>query len=433
MFLLSALPALAGLRAELDTEARDGADVSVVCAAADEAFGKLDEAMRQLPDTPVPAGLTSFLQGFTTLPLPGRPLAISFWQQSRTLQISFDTALTAEALSYRLAAIDPDAGGVPFQDQAGWGVREEDGEELRVLVSDGRARVVHGAAATRQTRTLPPALLATLPDSGGCAIAAHKLDDDMGMLDMVVHLPLQKAAPVAFGFTAPALRDSDAILLSGAVPPDVRTPEAPAALLALGIGLDSIDFSTFLEGKELRQARQLQRFFPVTGGTTVAVLSLSPPRLAAVMPLARPLPPKVISQRLQRLAKKAELPFERRDATNLTLRMDDLELLTSAAKGRLYLSTDPGTLNAVQQGTGTPWMEGTLGALAAEWPLLIATNELPTLPGLEGRTLDRPLFIALDLDDGVVRGLLDVPLTLEELGGLAQAMREVIPASSAGD
>lgn len=426
MLLFAAALAHAGLRADLDREAQGAPQLALACSSAHAALARFRDTAAELGGGPgpVPPGLDDFLGGIEGVLAPDARLTIAWWESSSALRLGFETPLGPGELAEAFARLDPDAGGQAFQGPDGWGIREADGDVISVAVDNGWARVTHGPAPVVPPRTLPAPLLAALPDGDGCAILVHVDDDDLGGVDFGLHIALADGQPATFAVALPMLKDSDAILLEGAVPPRAATTEVPEAVLVLGVGLDSVDFSTFLQGKELRQARRLQSHFPITGGTTLAVLATEPsPRVAAVLPIARNMPARRIARRTRALARKLDLEVERTDATSLVLRSGVFEVLAAAAPGRLYLATDPGTLNALQKGDGEPWVSGTVAGLAAEWPLVVATSVLPAAGGVPGRVLPRPLFLALDLDDGVVRGLLDVPLSLGELARIAAAVR----------
>jgi hypothetical protein len=63
-----------------------------------------------------------------------------------------------------------------------------------------------------------------------------------------------------------------------------------------------------------------------------------------------------------------------------------------------------------------------LATLAAHYPLVLAAGTLPGGTGHADRRLPRPAVLALDLDGNLVRGILDVPLSLDELGELFDAV-----------
>lgn len=457
----------AGLHADLDRELADAPELAVVCTSASEALIRVQQAAmifggggsggsgerggagELVVATPGDA-LLPFLDGMRAIlqerGAPDARLAIGWWQASETLQLGFDTTLTAQALAARFVALDPAAGGVVFEGPTGWGIREADGEEMTVAVQDGWARVVHGptpAASTpeRAPRALAPGLLTSIPETPGCVVAAHVEDDGLGEVDIVAHLSFTEGKPATFAVSMPGLQSSTAILFEGAVPPVVTTPERPQAVVVVGVGLDSVDFSAFLTGQELRYARRLQNLFPVTGGTTVALLALEPvPRIAAVIPFSGHMPARKVARRARRLAKLADLEVRRIDATTLTFGVGELEILASASANRLDLSTDAGTLNAMAAGRsgsdaygstgerggdarlGEPWVTGPVAELAAEWPLVVTSSILPGGDGLPTRVLPRPLYLALDLEDALLKGVIDVPLPLAEMAALAEQL-----------
>lgn len=468
MFVLAAVvahtgAAHAGLRADLDRELSGAPELAVVCSSASEALTRVQQAAALIGDAMgedadsglgeaggAGAGaarddLMPFLEGMHATFTPDARLAVSWWNTTETLELGFDTALSAPELARRFAELDPKAGGRVFEGPRGWGIREADGDEMGVTVTDGWARVTHGPPPERAARGLRPAMMTSIPEAPGCVVAMHVADDELGAVDIAAHMSFTEGQPATFVISLPGLQSSEAILLEGAVPPVVITPEAPQAVVVIGFGLDSVDFSTFLEGKELRQARRLQNLFPVTGGTTVALLQMEPmPRVAAVIPFAGRMPARKVARRALRLAKMAELDVVRIDATHLTISAGALDILATARDGRLDLSTDPGALNSMQVAstttdgalTGEPWVSGAVAELAATWPLVFTTRILPAGDGLPARVLPRPLYVALDFEDALLKGLIDVPLPPGEIAALAkqlEAARKAAGAASGED
>ncbi|MDO9280672.1 MAG: hypothetical protein Q7U06_02120 [Pseudomonadota bacterium] len=467
MFVLAAAvaftgPAHAGLRADLDRQLAGAPELTVVCSSASEALARVQQAstligglmgggdaeapgetgggVAALAEGVSPADVMPFLDGIQAAFTPDARLAVSWWKDTETLELGFDTTLDAQALARRFAMLDPKAAGTVFEGPLGWGIREADGDEMGVTVKDGWARVTHGPTAERQARNLRPAMLAAIPEAPGCVVAMHVADDKLGAVDLAAHLSFTEGQPATFVASLPGLQASDAILLEGAVPPVVTTPEPPLAVMVVGIGLDSVDFSSFLKGKELRDARRVQNLFPVTGGTTVALLQMEPmPRIAAVIPFAGRMPARKVARRTRRLATLAELDVTRIDATHLTISAGNLDILATARDNRLDLSTDPGALNAMHLASsspggaavGEPWVSGAVAELAASWPLVFTTRILPAGGGVPARVLPRPLYVALDLEDALLKGVIDVPLPLAEIAALAKGLDAARKAAGA--
>ncbi|MDP2306281.1 MAG: hypothetical protein Q8P18_09670 [Pseudomonadota bacterium] len=453
MFFLAAVaaysaPAHAGLRADLDREVGGAPDLAVVCSSASEALTRVEQAVAQIAGAdlppgvrpadgspPVPGELEAFFAGVRGLfPASGGAtearLTLSWWQDTRTVSFGFDTVLTPHELAQRFLTLNPAAGGALFEGPDSWGIREADGDEMRVQVANGWAHVTHGPIAAHAARSLPPAMLEAVPETPGCLVAMHIEDGKVGALDVVTHLSFTEGQPATFVATVPGLSASEGIPLGGAVPPVARTRELPQAVMVIGVGLDGVDFSSFLNGKDLRQARRFQRLFPVTGGTTVALLQMEPsPRVAAVIPFAGHMPARKVARRTLRLAKHADLAVERLDATHLTVSAGPFVILATASDNRLDLSTDRAALPAGAQ-VGEPWVSGGVAELAATWPILLTTRILPTGAG-PARVLPRPMYVALDLEDGLVKGVIDVPLPLGEIAALAKQLGEARKTSEA--
>ncbi|MES2644675.1 MAG: hypothetical protein V4850_34625 [Myxococcota bacterium] len=442
----------AGLRADLDRELAGAPELAVVCSSASEALTRVQQAAGLLGGAladaggagaeggPTPDDLLPFLEGMRATLAPDARLAISWWQDTETLELGFDTTLAAPELARRFTELDPATKGVVFEGPRGWGIREADGDEMGVRVTDGWARVTHGPTVERPARSLRPAMLAAIPETPGCVVTMHVDEAEIGAIDIAAHLSFAEGQPATFVATVPGLETSGAILLEGAVPPVVTTPEPPQATVVIGFGLDSIDFSSFLKGKELRQARRLQNLFPVTGGTTVALLAMEPmPRVAAVIPFAGRMPARKVARRTRRIAKLADMAVVRVDATHLTITAGSIDILAAASDNRLDLSTDPATLNAmIGNGPGAalaagrePWVSGAVAELAAAWPLVITTRILPGEDGAPARVLPRPLYVALDFEDALLKGLIDVPLPLGEIAALAKGLDAARKAAGA--
>lgn len=409
--LLLLASAHAGLRADLDREARAAPDLAVVCTSANEAITRLGTLADSLPLGDDRADFDQFIQRFPEVTTPDGRLTVTFWQANRSLRIGFDTAMDVKTLAEWVHTID-NADNELVNGPDGWMIHL-DGGDLTIDVKDGWASLAM-RTPEGQPRELDATLLTTVPETPGCAFLGHIDDEKLGPVDMVVHLPFEQV-PAAFGLATPTLHASQALLLEGADPPVVRTPRAPDALLSLGVGLDSVDFSAFLTGKELRDARKVQNFFPVTGGTTVAFFDGQTPRFGVVVPFSVMLSAPALARRTARVAKELELKAERVDATHLVLHVDDMEILAATGKGVLYLATDAALLNGMQAGQGEPWVAGENAALAREWPVVLTSRILPRGGGEPGVPLERPMLLAIDLREGVVTGLVDLPLSLPQL------------------
>ena len=59
--------------------------------------------------------------------------------------------------------------------------------------------------------------------------------------------------------------------------------------------------------------------------------------------------------------------------------------------------------------------------LAEQWPLVVATADLPAELGMP--PLPRPAFLTVGVGDGVAYGLLDVPVSMDALMRLGEAAR----------
>jgi len=425
--LLLPAAARAGLHADLERELFGAPDVAVACTSAGELLRRVETAATDLgDDTPLDA-VGPALAGIRSALAPEARVSMAFWSDTKALRLGFDTPLPAAELATRFAK-----DGSVFEGPRGWGIRAADGDETRITVVDGWATFSTGPDPVPATRNLPASMLASLPETPGCLISGLAPLDDAGVLDFSVHLPFTPGEPASFAATVPGLQSSEAILLEGAVPPTVRSPDRPLAVALLGFGLDNIDFSAFLEGAELREARRFQNAFPVTGGTTLAVLGMEPaPRVAAVIPFSGHMPAKKLIRRVLRFAKAGDIPVERTDATHLTFSAGILQIFVAASPNRLDVSTDAASLNAMQSGAGEPWIAGSVAELAAQWPLVFSAGAIPDGPNQPLHVLPRPLYLALDVEGGLLTGVLDVPLSLDEMAAMGNKLNAIVEARKA--
>jgi hypothetical protein len=416
MWLLVGGLALAGLRADLGTATQGSPDAAMVCSSARTAWGILGTVLRPAAEGAMAEELEHVFRpgGADGLFEEGARLTVSWWRAGGEVQIGFDTKRTDEEVARAFAALDSSDVAEVLQGPDGWTVRS--GDQLReVRVKDGWARIFQGSPPADAVRVLPTSLVEALPENPGCAAVLHMADAEVGDLDVGVHLPFTAGEPTTFALAGKPVDAFGGLLLRTGDPPDIRTALTPQALAVLGVGMDSIDFSAFLKGKELRRARRVQNLLPVTAGTTVAVLALEPaPILAAALPFPERMSARAITRRVKRLLKHGDFPVERVDATHLAMAAGPMEVHFAAQRGGLLVSTEPSALASMEAHEGEAWIDARVNALAQEYPFVVSTRVLPRGPGLL-EILDEPATIGLDVKPGLLTGVVFLPFTFQEI------------------
>jgi membrane-associated protease RseP (regulator of RpoE activity) len=181
--------------------------------------------------------------------------------------VSFATHQSTEEVAKALAAA---SGGVAFAAERGWVVRNDEGKELTVRVDAGVATASLGGDAI-SAPVVSRAVVEAVPETPGCVAVMHLETPETGAMDLAIHLPFAAHTPTSFAIASPKLTDVSGVAPHPQLPAPVLTQVSPAAVLVVGVGLDGVNFSRFLHGKDLRKARHLQRWFPVTSGTTLAL------------------------------------------------------------------------------------------------------------------------------------------------------------------
>lgn len=428
MWLLVAGAALAGLRADLERAGSGTPDVSVACTSAATAGLQIQRVLAALGagGSAVP-DLAGFFERGENAEIIGEStrVVLSYWKAAEAVRIGFDSLLPVERAAHGFAAMAGEGRPEALQGPAGWILRDGGGIDARVSVEDGWAYVTKGTPPADAARLLPRALQAVLPETPGCSVMVLRGGEGaLAKVDVVVHLPFASEEGATFAVALPEGVALDGIVFSPGVPVEVRTQRVPEGVAVLGIGLDGVDFSGFLEGGELRRVRKVQRWFPVTSGTTVALWDGQPlPTIGAMIPLGRELGARKVARRAARLLKRNKVVVTRSDATHFSAEMGVLRLYFAGLDGRLLVATDAGTLVAMQSATGPAWVTPALAGLTARYPLVLSSSILPGSGGTPTRRLPAAVSLALALEPGMVRGTLTLPISIEELAEIRAEMK----------
>ncbi|MFZ5481341.1 MAG: hypothetical protein ACOZNI_31565 [Myxococcota bacterium] len=417
MWLLVGGLALAGLRADIGAATRGSPDAAVACTSARTAWSLLGQVLEPAAEQgPMSAQIERVFRPGAADALfdEDARLAVAWWRDGGRVQIGFDTRHTAEEVARAFAGLDQLDAAEVLEGPEGWVVRS--GDELRqVRVADGWARIFDEQPPTDAVRVLPKGLVDAMPEDPGCVAMLHLPNEEMGEMDVGVHLPFTRGSPTTFALAGPPVDAFGGMLLRAGSPPDVRTPQRPEALAVLGVGIDSIDFSAFLTGKELRRARRVQNLFPVTAGTTVALLATEPaPVLAAVLPLPERLAPRAIARRARKLLARHDVAVERLDGTHFRVEAGPAPLHFAARRGGLLVASDADALAAMEAGDGEAWVDGRVAELAERYPFVVSTHVLPGGEGMPFEHLDQPATLGLDLKPGILTGVVFLPFSFEE-------------------
>lgn len=416
MSLLLVSLALAGPRTDLGAALVGRPDVAVVCTDLRSALPLERVADALAADRGAdPDRTRDELSGWLgRVFADGSGLDFRLWRESRAFEMRFHTDLDEESLA-RAFAEGLDGRTAPVVPQArGWQVQLGDGRDLHVEVTDRRARAVVGTPRSAPGLGDPRLDLGGLPDSDGCAAWTRLLDDEGDTTELAAHFVPGGDVNLHFALTGSWAKAVEGVAFDPQPPPEVRTPTDPEAVLVLGIGLDSINFSRFLAGKELRGARWLQAKLPVTAGTTVAVVPQEDgPGFGAAVPLARPIPARTVDRRLRAAMRRLDLPVLRVDDRRFVATADDSVFWVAAADGRFLVASDPALLETMQGDDGGVWVDERARDLAGRYALVLLASALPG--GLSGLRLDTPASLAVTIDGKVLHGELAAPIPFAAL------------------
>lgn len=422
MWLLAPALAMAGLRADVRDATRRAPDLALVCSSAKDAWTRMARLSAAMDEEPEAGRMEALLAGKAAAELFDEEsrLTMSFWREAGAAEVAFDSTRTARQVADAIAGLDLAGTTTVRPDADGWIVRDGAGSESRVTVEAGRALIRDGTPPRDPDHIVPVQLLEAMPERPGCVAVLHLPEGELGTLDLAVHVSFVHAEPATFALAGRSIDVLEGVLLDPGRPAEVRTPTAPEGVVVLGVGLDGIDFSKFLEGRALRKARRAQSALPVCAGTTVGVFAGGAmPVVALSMPLPERMSARRVARRARKVARGLGLEVERTDATHFLSRDGQVEVMASAQRGRLLLATDAGVLRGMEAAEGEAWVRPEVADLAARYPLVVSSLLVPSPGDGPPVRLDTPLTFAVGLQPGLLSGQVVIPLTIEELGELA--------------
>jgi hypothetical protein len=154
------------------------------------------------------------------------------------------------------------------------------------------------------------------------------------------------------------------------------------------------------------------------------------PVLAAALPIPG-LSAAKVARRAFRLMKGRGFDVRRTTATRFVWEdVPVMPLWFGARDGALFVANDEATLDAMERGGGPAWVRPEIAALSARYPLVLSSAVVP-IRGSPPRRLDPPLSLAVTLETGIVRGVVTVPLTIEEIARLVREVEDARRAAKA--
>lgn len=418
--LLVALAA-AGPRAELSAALGEGAEAALACSEA-LAIPPWDEAARWIsgqgafgddPDDER-ARIRDWLEGVMSA---GSGLAFRAWEDGDAYEFRFRTELGAEDLARAFARVYTGERTPVVPAARGWEAQLSDGRDLHVEVTEGMARARLGRRDPEPAAREPSAVLASLPDTHGCAAWARWRDADDDITEVAAHFVPGDDLDVHFAVSGSWAKRVEGVAFLPGDLPKVGTADRPEAVLVIGLGLDSVNFSRFVEGRQLRHARWLQSHIPVTGGTTVAVIpGEAGPRFGAALPLADAPPDRVVARRLQRVVERLDMGVLETPGRELILVRDGSAYHLTVSEGRILLASDPALLDEMRKADGVAWVDPAVAVLTRDYPFVLTTSIVPAPGGVSPVVhLQRPASLAVTVEGRVLRGALAAPVSLPEL------------------
>lgn len=343
------------------------------------------------------------------------------------VELLLHTTLPASAVADRLARVSGAAvapSGAGFRVRRAGATDAEEGLYVEALGADVRI----GSAPASGTAPGPTvtSVLEPLPDLGpGCAVVGLVEDLPTGPAQFALYLPLDGAESGRFVVRSTAVAPPTAVLPGDAprtVAPEVHTERVPAAWMSLGFGLVDLNLAAVLEGRELAQARRLQRYLPVAAGTTVGAFFEPTPAFGAVVPIDAPWPAQRVLRHARRVLRTLDAPTTRLERDVVQLELGTQPLVLSARPGALLVASDVATLLELRDGQGAPWMDAPTRERTADYLLALQLSELPGVFGLP--PLTRPLWAALRVDGDRVVGDAVLPLGPDGWKAVLKVLKE---------
>lgn len=433
--------AWAGAPKELQGMAEAGADFGLACTSAAEGsalLGRVKAVMDQRRPHPIsalPDTLRTFLGGGLTRGESGGdgPMRAAMWMEAKAFEVSVGTDVGEEELARRLAA---EVDGAPVPDGAHWVVRRALGRDMYVRVQDGWGTISNVPVPPAAARSAAADLAHFLPDAPGCAILGRFPLPDDSPATMAAFFPYHPGEVLGFVVASPRLEALDGVLPRPVAPREVRTAQAPEVVVVVGVGLDGVNFSRFLQGKDLANMRRVQRWLPISAGGVVAGFGGAEKlELAAVLPFAHPVSPERTARRLKTLLATRPSVIEH-EGVHVSLLDPGLTLRFAVQKDALLVAGTAERLAELEAGgSGGAWVGPEVAALAGRYPVVLSASALRGADG--ARTLPVPAYLGVTLEPGVVRGELSVPMPFVELDAVIRAMeaqmKEDMDAAFKGD
>ena len=402
---------------------RGSPDVVIHCTDATQMVSAV-AAVGQQMGKPLPVKLEGVLR-------PGSPFSFAMWMETKRGRMRMETELPMELViggMLKKAEIVSQEGdtlhtrgdtGMQTWRRIGDGIEMMDDElDLSAPGWDPAPLMASGGAFLQQpgcTVLVDGSKIPKKPIPG-----AH----------ILLHIPFDTAQGVFFAMTSPEIASLKSSPAPSLTAPDLRTLTPQDALMVLGVGINDIDMSDVLEGKERRNWDRLRRRLPVDG--LIVGLSRSNGRLAvsAAIPMERPIGAAGLMCRLRSVLNRADMEYEKMSATELRIDSPGGMLLVTAQTGRLLISTDAAQISAMESGRGEPWLTGRAAELAAQYPFLLTSN---VLPGKDKQVtaIPSPITLAIGLTDGVVHGFLVIPVGLPALLESVKEGRRSLPIPGA--
>ncbi len=408
MLLLAATLASAGVRDDLESALRKGPEAAVACSSVSAARARIDQLVEAASATKtggIPADARAILDAGAAALGEGTRVAVALWPDA-------DAAVVI--LGWRPGA-QPDFDLV----RAGLGTLGT----AELVVGDDRAEVRIGTVPELPPRALPAELAAEVPDLPGCLIWGARKAGGLPT-DAVIHVPERVGDPGRFVIGLPAA-PAGVVLAEPRAPVEVRSAATPIGVVTLGVGVDNVDASSFLEGKALRAFRKVQRALPIRSGSTLALFAVEPSPVAAmVLPMSKPIKAKVVSRRARAVVGAVKkLRIEREDAQRFSVVADKVRVYVSARDGALILASDSALARSLEVDHGEPWLDAATAELASQYTLVVNVSAFPTTPGTRPTVFEKPFRLALRYAPGVLAGQVEIPLSIEEMLSLVGAAR----------
>lgn len=383
--------------------------LAAACAPAGqvlEGLGQVLSAMGSAGMEPAEAALVSQLasvEGMAALGLdPQGALGLTLWNPrvDPVGVLSLPFAGDAAAARAMLAGLGAQVEDVPGATDR-WQIAASDGTVSLARLHAGVLELAFDGEPPAQTE-LPPRdlpLVQGLPADPGCAIwvalgpgdlpATPALKLEQG-LSGSIFVPFGRGGMGLLRFRSPKAAPTS-LQRQPAAPVLGSSEEAPSLVIAIGLSMeDLLTDPALLEAARLSpaKARKVVKRVHIAGGTTIAAFgqpqSLD---LVAVLPLdaARgPVRPEKVVARVERLARRADVPVIDRTEDGLVLSVRNSVTHLRVRDGRVYVGSNAARVDQAASGQGRPWAGPDELGWASQWPVAMWSGpDGPTAVGLE--------------------------------------------------